>query len=71
MIEFYDRRGDLLKTLTLESYNEYESGYWRAHKLLMVNHQTGKQTDLLYTDYVFKKGLNDQDFQKGTLRRIR
>lgn len=70
-VEFYDRRGGLLKTLTLESYKKYEPGYWRAHKLFMVNHQTGKSTDLLYSNYIFKKGLNDQDFQKGKLRRIR
>lgn len=70
-VEFYDRRGDLLKTLTLEDYKAYESGYWRPHKLLMVNHQTGKSTDLIYSTYRFKKGLSDRDFNKGILRRIR
>ena len=42
-VEFYDRRGDLLKTLTLADYREYD-GIWRSHKLAMVNHQTGKST---------------------------
>lgn len=70
-VEFYDRRGDLLKSLTLDGYKAYGPGYWRPHKLVMINHQTGKSTDLLYSDYVFNNGLNNRDFQKGRLRRIR
>ena len=70
-VEFHDRRGDLLKTLTLEDYRDYGANYWRAHKLTMVNHQTGKSTDLLYSAYVFKRGLSNRDFSKGVLRRIR
>jgi outer membrane lipoprotein-sorting protein len=70
-VEFYDRRGDLLKTLTLEDYRVYDGKYWRAHTMAMVNHQTGKSTDLVYDDYTFSVGLNDNDFVKGVLRRIR
>ncbi len=70
-VEFYDRRDDLLKTLTLEDYREYEGSYWRALKLLMVNHQTGKSTDLMYSDYRFKTGLTDRDFVKSALNRLR
>ena len=70
-VEFYNRRGDLLKTLALEDYRVYEGKYWRAHKLAMVNHQTGKSTDLLYSDYQFNVGLREGDFVKGTLTRIR
>ena len=70
-VEFYDRRGDLLKTLTLEDYRAYNDSYWRAHNLAMVNHQTGKSTDLIYSNYVFKVGLDENDFVKGVLRRIR
>jgi len=70
-VEFYDRRGDLLKTLTLEDYRVYDGKYWRAHKMVMVNHQTGKRTDMVYDDYTFSSGLNEKDFVKGALRRIR
>ncbi|UCF68877.1 MAG: outer membrane lipoprotein-sorting protein, partial [Acidobacteriota bacterium] len=70
-VEFYDRRGDLLKTLSLEDYRQYEGAYWRAHVLRMVNHQTGKSTDLLYSDYRFGLGLSERDFVKGVLTRIR
>ncbi len=39
--------------------------------MVMVNHQTGKKTDLIYDDYTFSAGLNENDFVKGALRRIR
>ena len=70
-IEFYDRRGDLLKTLILDQYRRYESKYWRPHQLYMVNHQTKKSTDLIYSDFQFKTGLNKRDFNKTVLKRIR
>ena len=69
-VEFYDRKGDLLKTLTLSDYREYD-GVWRSHKFSMVNHQTGKETDLLFGDYEFKTGLDAGDFEQGVLARLR
>lgn len=69
-VEFYDRKDSLLKTLTLSEYREYD-GVWRAHKLAMVNHQTNKETDLVYSDYEFKTGLDTNDFTKAVLKRIR
>jgi hypothetical protein len=69
-VEFYDRRGDLLKVLDLSDYRNYE-GIWRAHKLSMSNVQTNKQTDLLYGDYEFATGLAENDFVKGRLSRLR
>ncbi|MFB3110754.1 MAG: efflux RND transporter permease subunit, partial [Gemmatimonadales bacterium] len=70
-VEFYDRRGDLLKTLELLDYREYDGGYWRSHKLAMVNHQTGKSTDLVYSNYQFGTGLAENDFVRGALQRVR
>jgi hypothetical protein len=69
-VEFYDRRGDLLKTLVLTDYREYD-GVWRAQRMEMVNHQTGKSTDLIYGDYEFSVGLTEEDFVKGRLTRLR
>ncbi len=66
-VEFYDRRGDLLKTLTLTDYRVYEGSYWRPHKLSMINHKTGKETDLIYSDYIFGNKLRDRDFVKNAL----
>jgi outer membrane lipoprotein-sorting protein len=69
-VEFYDRRGDLLKVLELKDYRNYD-GVWRAHVLSMNNVQTNKQTDLVYSDFQFGVGLSENDFVKGRLSRLR
>lgn len=70
-IEFYDRKDSLLKTLTYGPYQQYLSQYWRPDWMNMVNHQTGKSTDLQWSNYSFQTGLSDADFHRGVLRRIR
>ena len=70
-VDFYDRKGALLKTLNFEDYREYGDGIWRAHTLKMINHQTGKSTDLVFSDFEFGTGADDGDFQKGILTRVR
>jgi hypothetical protein len=70
-VDFYDRRNDLLKTLTMEDYRDYGDGLWRAQLLRMVNHQNGKSTDLVYGEYSFASGQNEKDFDKGRLSRLR
>lgn len=75
-VDFYNRRDDLLKTLTFSDYRSYPIGndgqtVWRAHRMEMVNHITGKSTDLIYGDYRFNNNLRDRDFVKSVLKRIR
>jgi hypothetical protein len=70
-VQFFDRKGALLKTLTLSDYREYEGGFWRAHTLSMVNHVTGKSTELIYGDFEFGLDLGDNDFVKSALERAR
>jgi len=70
-IEYYDRKNSLLKSLTYHEYNQYLDKYWRANKLSMVNHQTGKSTDLLFNDYKFANGFSESDFNQNSLKRAR
>lgn len=70
-VEFFDRRGELLKTLTLSDYRQYQDRFWRSHRLDMINHRTGKSTQLVYADYEFQNGLTKRDFTKGVLERQR
>lgn len=70
-VEFYDRKNSLLKTLTLNDYNQYLDKYWRADSMHMVNHQTGKETLLIWKNYKFNSGLTDRDFDQNTLKRSR
>lgn len=70
-VDFYDRRGSLLKSLALEDYKKYTNGYWRPQLMRMVNHQTGKSTDLIFSEYKFNNGFGDKDFVMGVLNRAR
>jgi len=69
--DFYDRKNELLKTLTYHKYQQYLNKFWRAHEMRMVNHLTGKSTELLFSNYTFQNGLNDRDFDKNSLQRVR
>jgi outer membrane lipoprotein-sorting protein len=70
-IEFYDRRNTLLKTLSTSDWQLYLDEFWRAGRLMMVNHQTGKSTELLFEDFVFDNGYTDRDFSQNALRNAR
>lgn len=70
-VEFYDRKQTLLKTLTLQLYKQYQGKFWRAHKSEMVNHQTGKSTDLIMANFQFQQGLDEEDFTQNSLKRAR
>ena len=70
-VEYYDRKDALLKTLLLSEYQQYLGKHWRAHKMHMVNHQTGKSTRLEWSNYEFKNGYTDRDFDRNTLKRVR
>jgi outer membrane lipoprotein-sorting protein len=69
--EFYDRKGALLKTLVYSDYQHYLGQYWRSHKMSMVNHQSEKTTDLIWSNYQFKVGLDDSNFNQNSLKRVR
>ena len=70
-VEYYDRKGDHLKTLHFGAYHQYLGAYWHAHEMDMVNHLTGKSTRLTWADFQFRTGLDDGDFTPTGLRRIR
>lgn len=69
-LEYYDRRGALLKTQTFEEYKLYKGKFWRPQVQKMVNHQTGKSTELRFGTFKFGTGLRDRDFVKGALDRL-
>jgi len=70
-VVFYDRKNSLLKTLTYDGYQQYLDKFWRADQMYMENHQTGKSTTLTWSDYQFRTGLEDRDFDKNSLKRAR
>jgi outer membrane lipoprotein-sorting protein len=70
-VDFYDRKGDPLKTLTFDDYRLYLDDYWYAHEMRMVNHQTGKSTVLRWKEYAFRNDYTDRDFDRNALQRVR
>lgn len=70
-IEFYDRKNQLLKTLSYAGYREYPNKKWRADEMIMINHQSGKRTTLYWKDIQFGIDVSSRDFDKNALKRIR
>ena len=70
-IEYFDRKNARLKTLLLTEYHQYKNQYWRPHDMHMENHQTGKSTRLLQSNFKFDAGLSNRDFNKTSLQRVR
>lgn len=68
-ITFFDRKDAPLKTLTYADYKQYQGKHWRPSMMKMINHQTNKNTDLVWTNYQFKTGLSEADFNKNSLKR--
>lgn len=70
-VDYFDRKGELLKTMDLMGYIKYLDRYWRPQKMIMANHQNGKSTILEFDEYKFQTGLTEQDFTPSALKRNR
>jgi len=70
-IDFYDRKNTLLKTQVFRGYQKYLGKFWYPDEMFMENRQTGKTTLLKWSDYKFKNGFKDKDFNKNSLKRAR
>ena len=70
--DFYDKKGSLLKTLTLEDYELYMDKYWRPTVSTMSNVQTGKGTTLIINDIALQTGeVDERNFDEKRLKRVR
>ena len=68
-IEYYDRKNELLKTLSYSGYRKYTNNKWRADEMTMINHQNGKSTTLYWKDIKFNIQVSARDFDKNALKR--
>jgi Outer membrane lipoprotein-sorting protein len=66
-IEYFDKKGTKLKTMTYQNYTLYAGKYWRASSLQMVNHQSGRKTELAFSNYKFGTSLTEDDFSVNNL----
>lgn len=65
-IEYYDRKGELLKTAKFTAYKQHGK-YWRAGGISMVNHQTKKESHLTWSDRKVGVELRDKAFESDEL----
>ena len=70
-VEYFDRKNAHLKTLTVEGYQQYLDQFWRAQKMVMVNHLSGKSTDFILEEYAFRTEIDEKEFTKTGLKRAR
>ena len=70
-VDYYDRRDELLKTLTAEGYQQYEGQYWRPKKMEMHNHQNGRSTTLEWKNISFDNGFTARMFDRNAIRSAR
>lgn len=68
-VEYYDRKGALLKTMVYKGYKKFKGKYWRAEELYMVNHQSNKETRLIFSGYNFEAAIDEDDFSQTSLKR--
>jgi len=70
-VDYYDRKKSHLKTLIAENY-ALHNNTWQPDRMLMTNLQTGKSSELLWSERVFlSEGLPDSDFTQNSLKRAR
>jgi hypothetical protein len=70
-LDYYDRQGRLLKTMTLSGYQQYLGKHWRPSEQLMQNQQNGKATQVVWGPYQFKTKIHESEFTPEALTRSR
>lgn len=70
-VDYYDRKDSLLKTLTFKGWQKHLDAFWRAREMNIVNHQTGKSSQLIWSNFKFRTGLTANDFNRNILTRLR
>lgn len=70
-VDYFNRRGDLLKTATFSDFKEYKIGnkkMFRANKIFMDNKLTRKQSELLWLSRNIGAPVKDSDFMAQGLK---
>lgn len=70
-IDYFDRGGELLKSLRMHDYRLHDGRFWRPAEMVMVNHRTGRTTILMWSEFQFALGLDGRDFDPDDLARVR
>ena len=67
-VEFYDRMGELLKTLVASEISR-EGGFWTSGKLEMANHKRKHRTRIIIKEIQYNIDMNESLFTVPSLER--
>lgn len=70
-VEYFDRKGELLKVATFADYQKYSvkgKSFFRANKIIMRNVQTKKESIITWSKREFGQEYNDRMFNKASLK---
>lgn len=70
-IEYYDHKGQHVKTQEFRNYKQYLGQHWRGHDNTMYNHVTGRSTQLVIPEFVYRTDMRESDFKPDALRFVR
>ncbi|CAM2064301.1 Outer membrane lipoprotein-sorting protein [Sulfidibacter corallicola] len=65
-IEYFDRKGDLMKIATFRDYREM-GDFWRVHEIDMDNVQTKKRSIITWSTREIGKKYSEYDFESDSL----
>jgi outer membrane lipoprotein-sorting protein len=68
-VEYYDRKGVLLKILTFDKQSR-DGSYWSVEEMRMENVQTQHKTIMKITDIQYDTGISDDYFSERFLTRV-
>ncbi len=68
-VEYYDRKGALLKILTIDKQTK-DGSYWSVEEMQMENVQTQHRTIMKITDIQYDTGISDDYFSERFLTRV-
>ncbi len=69
-VDFYDRKGELLKILYLEDYELYKDKIWMANTMRVENVQNKNMTIFKWLNRKLDTGIDKKDFEKSSLMRL-
>ncbi|CAM2005450.1 outer membrane lipoprotein-sorting protein [Acanthopleuribacter pedis] len=64
--EYYDRKGELMKTATFRDYRKLGE-HWRVHEIEMNNHQTKKSSIITWSKREVGKDYDEYEFESDSL----
>lgn len=70
-IEYYDKKGDLLKTQLMDRWEQYQGRYWRPLRLQMIHHVNRKKTIIELSPYRVGIDIDRKTFSSLGLDQLR